>query len=449
MGKYLKNKKLGFYFVLADILLAIVLAVVFFATYKAGNGNGQLNMANKAYAAIPEVIGIFAIVGAVVDIAALALPEYSFIHIVALVCYCISLGKEIYTIPDIIVGVANGIAYEGGNFPLNIFWLVLQFLIIGLGIAALFIGFMKEDEEEVAKKEKIAGNKLIKVIAVAAAGVLAIGAGVISTSVLKSAANKAGQNDDDKKKEAEEAAFREKWAPLVDESYDEEHDWKDFKLSEADNQYAKTAANTIKSKVGTNLDKRDGFYKVYEFEGATAEGWQGDYSLKKGFLSLWNDGLYNGTSNGSAIYGYWYNVDVDGSDCLVLISKNDSNNMVCNKLAGDSTYYEWSVDMIASYNGGRMIKVNGLKYTPVIGIYIDTGDDPLEYKTGDTVNTSEWPAMQVRNNLVRGSIFDAEHDVKWSNTKITAAAGETQTLKASWTKEGVKYETEVEVKVVE
>jgi hypothetical protein len=41
LKEYLKNKSIGFYIVVCDILLAIVLGIVFFATY-------QNSMANNA-----------------------------------------------------------------------------------------------------------------------------------------------------------------------------------------------------------------------------------------------------------------------------------------------------------------------------------------------------------------------------------------------------------------
>ena len=155
MKNYFKNKSVGFYLVLANIVLAVVLAIVFFATYKGDNGNGQLNMANNAYSSVPEVIGIFMIVGAVIDIAVLVLPEYLPIHYAALVCYGVSLIKIIFTIPDVIVGKINGIAYEGGNFELNLFWLILAIVIIGISIAVCFMGLLKDkDEEEKMLKEK-------------------------------------------------------------------------------------------------------------------------------------------------------------------------------------------------------------------------------------------------------------------------------------------------------
>lgn len=454
MKNLFKNKKIGFYLICLDIVLAVVLAITFLAMYKLGNGNGQSNLANKAYAALPEVIGIFALVGALVDVAALLLPEYGFVHLIAIAMYCISLGKLIYTIPDIIVGVANGVAYEGGNFPLNLFWLILEFLIIGSGIAALFMGSLSAEDEEAAKKEKIAGPKLVKLATAAALTVVAIGAGAGVSSFIDIEAKAAPRRAAEKARKQ----FLATWEPKK-VSYDFEP--ADFELSEEDNEYSfaglsQSATTTMKSKiksdVGTNLQDRAGHYKVFEFEGSTAEGWQGDYSLKKAFITCWDDGLYLGTidSNSVNTYGYWYNVDDEGKPCLNLMSAaNDGNDLVCDKNKGDDVFYEWKVDVKAAYNRGRLIKVSGFKYYPVIGMYIDTGSDTLEYKKGDTVNTGIWTPTLVNNALTTASIFDAEHDVKWSNTKITAEAGEIQTLTATWSKEGKTHKAEVEVKVVE
>ena len=90
---YLKKKRLGFYFIVADIVLAIILGIMFFATYKGDNGNHQLNMANDAYANIPEIIGLFAFLGAMIDVAAVLVPELPFLHVFALACYGVSFGK--------------------------------------------------------------------------------------------------------------------------------------------------------------------------------------------------------------------------------------------------------------------------------------------------------------------------------------------------------------------
>lgn len=453
MKNYFKNKGIGFYFVLVDIVLAVALAIVFFATYKLGNGNGQLNMANNAYASVPEVIGIFMIVGAVVDLAALVLPEYLPIHYGALICYGISLIKIVFTIPDVIVGKINGIAYEGGNFELNLTWLIIALVILGLGIAVCFVGLLNDKaEEEKLLKEKPGLPKLIKAGSCALLVVAAVVGGIVSSNVIKAEAAK-GQKQGEEEEEEDHTLdpFKEKLA-----AYD--FDPSACVFSEESNPYHGQSNSAIQSAVGSNLNTRtkDGveLHKVYVFEGSTAEGWQGDYSLKKGYLTLWEDGLYNGTSNGNNIYGYWYNRDAFGEECLALIA-TDGNNMVCNKLAGASSYYEWSVDMKASYNGGRLIKVNGLKYYPLVDMYIDTAGETLEYEVGSTIDMGKWAAMQVRGAIIgegeeakqiikAGSIFDAEHEVKYTMPDMSTA-GEKE-ITATWSAQKLSTTVKITVK---
>ena len=140
MFDFLKKKGVGFYLILADIVLAIVLGIMFYATYKGGNGNGQLNMANDAYANIPEVIGLMAFVGAAFDISALLVPEVSAIHIVALAAYGVSFGKQVFTIADVLAGLGTGIAYAGGNPGLLLTWFAIGLVILVVGIVAAFMG---------------------------------------------------------------------------------------------------------------------------------------------------------------------------------------------------------------------------------------------------------------------------------------------------------------------
>ena len=126
--------------------------------------------------------------------------------------------------------------------------------------------------------------------------------------------------------------------------------------------------------------------------------------------------------------------------------------MVGNKLTGEGSYYEWFVDVHANYNtqqGGRYIKANGLKYHPLIGMFIDTGsEDVPEYKVGSQLDKSEWTCMQVRNNLAAGSIFDAEHEVTWKNEPNMTEAGEF-ILTAEYKKEGKNFTADVTIKVVD
>ena len=175
------NKKIGYYLVILDIVLALFLGIFFFATYKNfPAGYGGQGMSSDAYSSVPEVIGLFMFLGVAIDVVALLLPEYLLIHFVAIIGYCVSLIKQVYCIPNLVADEINQVHYQGGSFPLCLSWLIITFVIIGVGIAALFIGMLKEKDEEQLMKEKPLGKKLIK-IAVGGAVIVAAFA-VVMTS---------------------------------------------------------------------------------------------------------------------------------------------------------------------------------------------------------------------------------------------------------------------------
>ena len=290
-------------------------------------------------------------------------------------------------------------------------------------------------------------------------GAAAIVIGGVSVGVLKVNNAKAYPTGDtsasssDDTKEKEQAFLMENFGDLIDKDYG--FDPEAVKFGEDDHPYKGKTESALNSALGGNSvtystktrTGEDGsdLHICYYFEGSTAEGWQGDYSLKKAFLTLWEDGLYVGSSNGSRIYGYWFNQASDGSDCLMLMASDKKNNMVCNRHKGES-FYQWDVDVLASYNNGRMIKASGFAYYPAVAMYIDTGDDKLEYNVGATIETNNWVAKQVRgggDKIFAGGIFDASNEVKYTMPS-TAEAGEKEVV-AKWN----GLETTVKVNIVE
>ena len=106
--------------------------------------------------------------------------------------------------------------------------------------------------------------------------------------------------------------------------------------------------------------------------------------------------------------------------------------MVCNKTKGDS-YYQYDVDVLAEYNGGRMIKASGFAYYPAVAMYIDTGDDDLKFSVGEEISTTGWTAKNVRGGgetIFAGGIFDAQNAVKYTFPD-TSTAGEAE-VTAKW-----------------
>ena len=170
---FIKSKSVGYFIVVADALLALITAIIFFATY-------QDAMATNATANVPETIGIFLLAGFVVELVVLALPQYRFVHIIAIAMFALSLYKEIFLIPNLIADRINNVQYQGGNLDTNIFYLVMLFIIIISAIVAAFLGFYKKSAEQ-EDNMKIKG--FVKMGMVIGGVVLVLGAVLSSTLV--------------------------------------------------------------------------------------------------------------------------------------------------------------------------------------------------------------------------------------------------------------------------
>ena len=154
--KFFKNKAIGYYMVAGALVLAIVLAIVFFTTFNNPNIPTIQNshpMGNKAESYAVETIGIFVIAGAIIELVVLAMPEFRFFHLGAIIMFGLALYKDVLVMGDFFAGVANGgNFYNGGNVGLNFFYFIALVVIELVAVVASFIGFIKEvddlDEEE-------------------------------------------------------------------------------------------------------------------------------------------------------------------------------------------------------------------------------------------------------------------------------------------------------------
>ena len=146
LDKFLKNKGIGYYLVAVATLLALITAIVFFMTYKTPTLEAQ--MGNKASGFVVETIGVFLIAGVVVELVVLAMPEFRFFQIAAVVMFGLAFYKDILVIPDFIIGKINNVEYNGGNFGLNMFFFVAILLVVLLAVVAPFIGLVKENVPE-------------------------------------------------------------------------------------------------------------------------------------------------------------------------------------------------------------------------------------------------------------------------------------------------------------
>ena len=170
---------------------------------------------------------------------------------------------------------------------------------------------------------------------------------------------------------------------------------------------------------------------VYYFEGAYAEGYQGDYSQTYGYLYLWEDGLYGGKINDTTVKGYWYNSSSkapaddpatpknESMDCLNLVSNVSKYEFINFEKA--SGFYDWRTHLYLGFSWGtRSMEIAGYLYYPEVAILIDTQDSMPEFRVGEEADISFWSPTRVLKNLKYSSIF-VQTDVNWeaTNGKIT------------------------------
>lgn len=426
---FFKGKTIGFYIVIADIILAVILGITFFATYQGA-------MANNAASHLPEVIGVCILLGALLDCITLAFPEYKFVHIAAIVAYCVSLMKEIYLIPNLIADQINGVAYQGGNFGLNLFYLITQFIIIISAIVSVFIGLINKEEEErletqIKEEGRFSKHNIIKI---SSGGAVALAGIIAATSTLVGIKANAANNVGEKEKPLDEIQLS-----YQDKVVEYDFDPKSVIYKEDTHPYKEATAEQIINNVSASPD-RFLHHKVYEFEGKYTEAYQGNFTFTYSYIYLWEDGLYNGTAAGTNIYGYWYNQTSEGDACLVL-KDTAGNDMVCEATHGDP-YYDWFGDLKSNVNGGRTFKMNGFMYYPVIGMFVDTGESKLEYGFREELDKTKWTVKQIRNDLRYGAIINPD-ELTWKlpDTKVP---GEQETV-VTWDKHELTYSFKVKV----
>ena len=476
---FLKNKGIGYYIVAGIALLSIIVGVVFFATYKdpALDPINHINpMGNSSEGVVVETIGIFLIAGAIVEIALLVIPQYRFIQIGAIAMFGLALYKDVIIIPDFIAGKANNVEYNGGNFNLNMFFFVMILLIVIAAIVAPFLGFLKKEEDVAPEMKNVKGT--VNLAKIGGAGAIALAAILVASLVSADMVRKvnAGKQSGQQSESSEPDDPFVEYDPITDEiksiadayDYDFDPDSVFIQQEESYDFSAVSGLPTGKSRTDVNL--------VYVFEGAYAEGYQGDYSQTYAYMYLWDDGKFGGTIGGTDVRGYWYNSsfdapaddpeteDVDESkDCLNLVSNVSKYEFINFEKA--SGFYDWRAHIYLGFSWGtRSMEIAGYKYYPEVAMVIDQQDSMPEFKVGKDGDISAWTPTRILKNLSFSSVF-VQTDVTWeaSNGSVTVsyvdgqkargissiiakfnAAGE-QTITAKWN----GFEASVTVTVTE
>ena len=462
---FLKNKGIGYYIVAGIALLSLIVGIVFFATYKnpALDPINHINpMGNSSEGVVVETIGIFLIAGAVVELALLVIPQYRFIQIGAIAMFGLALYKDVIIIPDFIAGKANNVEYNGGNFNLNMFFFVMILIIVIAAIVAPFLGFLKKEEDVAPEMKNVKGT--VNLAKIGGAGAVALAAILVASLVSADMVRKvnAGKQNVKPSESSEPTPDEPQFDPITDdiksvaEAYDYDFDPTDVLIEEEDEYTDFSAASSVPT-TGT----REGHNLVYVFEGAYAEGYQGDYSETYGSIYLWDDGLFGGKINDTTIRGYWYNSskdapaddpetpDVDESkDCLNLVSNVSKYEFVNFERA--SGFYDWRTHLYLGFSWGtRSMEIAGYMYYPEVAIAIDPSSTGTEFKVGETFDRSGWVADRILKNLNYSAVFKSS-EVSWTdgagikNGQAFSEAGE-YTVTAKWN----GFEASVTVTVTE
>lgn len=438
--KFFKNKKLGYWFMVATALLSLLLFVIYIATYQPGQFGHGYTMPNSASGQATELVWIWALFALLAQLAALAAPEHKWIEIAVVGCIGGALFIEMQLCPTVLAALATGVAYEGGSLPLHLTYLILIFAALIVAVVSCFLDTIGEEEKESLKKTfampRLAG-------AAGLAGVLAIVGIVLSATLPNKMDGPTNLNDNSLASSSEPEAkkfaidLQKEFGDKVDPNYT--FDPTSIHFTKDGNQYSAYTnederKSAIQSAVGSSYERSDANL-VYCFEGAYAEGWQGDYSKHYAYLYLWDDGLYNGESDGKKIYGYWYDTEEGGEEGATLVmvdNRGSDNDMVCS--VNTSKFYKWVTEVKSSLNGGRTIKAFGYYYYPTIGFYVDPGVDYVVVEKAEDIDetiTLGWTGMRVLNNYNVGSVFDAAANLKFSAAKDSDEAN-VKIVTATW-----------------
>lgn len=416
--KFFKTKKLGYWFMVATAVLSLLLFVIYIATYEPGQFGHGHTMPNSASGQAPELVWIWALFALLIQLAALAAPEHKWLQFFVVGAIGGAFFVEMQLCPTVLAAIGTGVAYEGGSLELHLTYLILLLVSWAVAIASCFMETIGEEETESLKKtfalpRLIGGASVIGVLAVL---------GIVLTSTLPNRIDVDPiDNAPTTKKFAIDLAAT--FGDKVDPSYT--FDPTSVHFSRENNPYASNETGwdaTVKSAVGDSYT-REGVDLVYCFEGAYAEGWQGDYSKHYAYLYVWADGLYNGESNGNKIYGYWYDTEKAGEEGKTLVfvdTRGEDNNMVCS--VSTSAFYKWVTDVKSTLNGGRTIKAFGYFYYPTIGFYVDPGVDYVVVASEEELDDSiklGWSGIRVLNNYNCGAVFDAAKNLKFGDITDT------------------------------
>lgn len=131
-----KSKGLGYWICTGVAALSLILAIIVFATWDAM----LPNRVTDGY-----VIGIVLLLPVIVQVAVTFLPV-RFSAVLSVLLYGIAFGTVLLRIPEAVADYFNGVAYQGGNFGMCIFYAVAVIVLMLASVAGCFFDQNKEEK---------------------------------------------------------------------------------------------------------------------------------------------------------------------------------------------------------------------------------------------------------------------------------------------------------------
>lgn len=124
-----KNKGLGYWLCTGAAVASLIMAIIVFATYGSA--------LPRPHDIDGYVIGIVLLMPIIVQAAVTFFP-IRFAGVISVVLYGIAFATVLLRIPEAVADHFNGVAYQGGNFGMCIFYAVAVLLIAAACIAGCF-----------------------------------------------------------------------------------------------------------------------------------------------------------------------------------------------------------------------------------------------------------------------------------------------------------------------
>jgi len=417
----LKSRGTGSLLCMAAALVALVTAIVFFATHEGAVPVGH-----------GGIMPGLALVAGVVVAVVLWLVPVRFGAIVQAAIYGAALYLSITQLYLVFADVINQVTYAGGNPALCIFYMAGAFVSCLLCvIACAFEQPVAEEVRQASKRMRPVAAALV-VALVAGLGVNAFGGGFLSGGGAGSAEN--------------------------------------VKISASENEFSgKTIDELVATPRADWVAKEAAGDVVYFFEGQYTEGFATSIDPASFDMYLCKDGSMYGSVSGpetspsvgiTYLYGYWYNVDDAGEDIFVVHltgillpngmaratdveNGEDADIHIFDTDHGD---YNWTASFCYGFQGGgglyvwtRNINIYGQAYTPAQSLAIDASALPTFY-TGDDLDPAPLSVTTVRGSGSEERIWGGRLNLHGYDPQQVG----TQTITATFLGAQATFEVDVE-----